>query len=163
MLSDNKRLSFLIRKNSGRHKLNDYKQFFKGFNLKKLIYIDLEHSDRILDDSGRIFHSVVEEFEMIKNNSLQNSILIDEISKTVKGNDSCYIFTDIVDECGMFTCTTKSALQSCLGIAFLSYNNICFLTDCEYKFSFIIGYNGEDDRYYADKFEIQRKVVREIN
>ena len=159
MLSENKRLSLLIRKNNGKLKLNDYKQFFKSFNLKKLTYIELEQSDEVVNKIETIFSEIVPKFEMIKNDTAQESKLLDEILALVDEKKTCYIYTDYVEECGMFTATTKSAIKGCLNVAFLAYNNICYLTDSDFKFMFIINYYDDGDRYNKNEYDIQRKVI----
>ena len=155
MLSDNKRLSLLIRKNNGRFKLHDYKQFFKSFNLKNLAYIELEQSDEIVRKIETAFAGTTPKFELIKNDSIQQSKLLDEILALVDEKKTCYIYTDYVEECGMFTATTKSAIKGCLNVAFLAYNNICYLADSDFKFMFIINYYDDGDRYNKNEYDIQ--------
>jgi hypothetical protein len=159
VLSDNKRLSLLIRKNNGRRKLDGYKQFFKGFNLKRLEYIDLEQGDKVREQIKNTFAAIEHKFEMINNGSGAESALLSEISNTITDVATCYIFTDDVEECGMFKTSTKSAIKSCLDIAFLAYNNTCFFVDYEFKYSFTINYNDDEDRYYPNTYEIFRKIA----
>ena len=159
MLSDNKRLSLLIRKNYGGRKLSDYKSFFRGFNLKRLEYIDLENSDEIRERINNIFSAIEPEFETLENDSQKNSELITKILDGVADDDISYVFSEDVEYCGMFKGTTKSILKSCLGIAFIAYENTCFVIDSQFKFSLIISYNDIEDNYYPDKFEIKAQVV----
>ena len=163
MLSDNKRLSLLLRKNYGRKKLDDYKSFFEGFNLKGLEYLDLEHSDEIIERIRNTFPSIEPEFEMLENDPQKSSELITQVLNNVADDDLSYVFSDDVEYCGMFKGTTKSILKGCLGMAFLAYENICFVTDSEFKFSFVVNYNDEDDRDFPHTFEINRQIIREVN
>jgi hypothetical protein len=156
MLSENKRLSLLIRKNYDRKKLDDYKSFFKGFNLKRLEYIDLEQSDEIREKIRSIFPPIELDSEMLETGS-RNSKLIDRLSNTIVADDVSYVFTDDVEICGMFRASTTSILKNCLDIAFLAYDNTCFVTDSQFRFSVTINYNDIEDRDYPDKFEIQVK------
>jgi len=151
------RLDFLVRRNKGKDYLNTYKQFFKGFNLKGLEYIELEEADKIRYQIRRIFPSIKQENEIVSNDKLSNSKLISEASNRIDHNDYCFIFTDEVYNCGMFKCTTRSALDSCLNIAFLAYDNTCFLTDCNFKFHFTVNYEDATSDEYFDTYEIQRK------
>jgi len=153
----------LSRKNIGRYKLDDYKQFFKGFNLKELKYIELEQSDKIRTKATNIFSSIEKEYELTTNAPRENSILLSEVLENISYGDRCYIFTEEVDLCGMFIATTKSAIEACLEIAFLTYNNTCILIDSNYSFSFTINYCDNEDLYDKDKFDIQRTVLKEIN
>jgi hypothetical protein len=165
MLAENKRLSLLIRKNSGRPRLQEYKQFFIGFNLKQLEYIDLEHSDLILEQTKNIFPLTEKVSEIVENDQLQDSSFLKEILDSVSVNDKCYIYNDAVYECGMFIANTKSIFKNCLEMAFLTYNsnNTVFIVDYDLKFSITIDYYDIEDKYYPDKFEILKKVRKETN
>src|ERR1700744_4318495 len=154
MISENKRLSLLIRKNYGRHKLGAYKRFFEGFNLRDLSYVDLEESDKILDKIREVFPSLENIPEMIKNKNADILSLTNTLKKSIPVNDACYIFSDDVYECGMFKTNTKSALDRCFEIAFQAQENTCFITDSNFKYSITVNYNDVDDRDYPDTFEI---------
>jgi hypothetical protein len=163
MLSNNERLSFLIRKNIGRHKLNDFKNFFIDLDLKDLEYIDLEKSDRVRTIIANEFPNIEANHEMIDgNSSLKDSNLLSAIYNSSNEDDMCYIFIDEVELYGMFRANTRSSLNCCLSIAKSTFENTCFLTDSEFKFSFTINYYNEEDRYDKNKFDIQRKVPNEI-
>lgn len=162
MLSDNKRLDFLIRKNRGRHKLDAYKLFFQGFNLNELMYIELEESDEILNRVRNIFPPLETVSEMIEDAASKTSLIIQELKKSISTDDFCYVFSDDVRECGMFKTTANSALDSCLEIAFKAYDNTCFIVDGNFEYCFTINYNDLNDRDYPDTFDIQNKRVRDI-
>lgn len=157
------RLGFLIRKNKGKLKLNEYKQFFKGFNLKGLEYIELEESDQILERVRSTFLSIERECEMIEYGSSNNSSLLKEVLNRANHSESCYIFTDDVYQCGMFKANSKSALNECLNVAFLDYENTCFVIDHQFKYSFLINYYDEFANEDKNTFDIQRTVLKEIN
>jgi hypothetical protein len=153
------RLDFLIRKNKGKLKLNEYKHFFKEFNLKGLEYIELEESDQILKRVRSTFLSIERECEMIKNESSNNSSLLNEVLNRANNNESCYIFTDDVYQCGIFKANSKSALNECLNVAFLAYEHTCFVVDHQFKFSFLINYCNEFANQDKNTFDIQRRVL----
>jgi len=156
----NERLDFLLRKNKGKSKLNEYKKFFKGFNLKHLEFIELEESDEILKRVRSTFPSIEQECEMISNELPINSNLLKEVLNSANKGDSCYIFTDDVYECGMFKTDTKSALNNCFDVAFLAYENTCFIVDHQFNFSFLISYYDDDHMDFKNEFDIQRRIIR---
>jgi len=154
------RLDFLIRKNRGKSKLDEYKQLCKNFNLKSLEFIELEESDQVRKKIRSAFPSVEHESEMINNDLSRSSNLLNEVLSLTKDDDQCYIFTDDVYTCGMFKTYTKSALNICFGVAFLAYENTCFIVDRQFNFSFTVNYYGEDHMDFKDKFEVQGKIIR---
>jgi hypothetical protein len=157
------RLDFLIRKNKGKLKLNEYKQFFKGFNLKGLEYIELEESDQILKKVRDILPSGAREGEMISDGFAGTPNLLKGIISKLEEDENCFIFTDDVYECGMFKANSKSALNECLNVAFLDYENTCFVIDHQFKYSFLINYYDEFANEDKNTFDIQRRVLKEIN
>lgn len=163
MLAPNERLSYLIRKNYGRFKLDDLKKFFKGFNLKKLNYIELAEADKIIRDIKNIFSEINVQSEIIDNNPSVSSFLIKQISEQVKPDDTCYIYANNAEICGMFTATTQSALKNCLSIVFLAdvYDNDCYIVDTQLRFWVLINYYNDDDRYDPNRFEIRLKQIQE--
>lgn len=150
----NERLDFLVRKNKGKNNLKSHQQFFKGFNLKKLEYIDLEESDTLLSKVRSVFKLLESKIELIENNEKSNSVLIAEKLSLVQPNDCCFVFTDDVYTCGMFKATAQSVLKNCLDVAFLAYDNTCSLIDSEFKFAFTINYSDENNNY-----DIQLKEI----
>lgn len=154
----NERLDLLIRRNKGKDQVHQYKKFFKSFNLKNLTYIELEESDIVLAQIRNIFPSIEQENEVIANDQSSKAKLILDTLNRISDSDYCFIFTDEVYNCGMFKCTAKSALNSCLNIAFLTYQNTCFITDCNFKFSLSIDYEDEPLDKDFDTYDIQRKL-----
>jgi hypothetical protein len=154
--ASNKRLSYLIRKNNGRYKLQEYKQFFKGFNLKKLEYIELEQSDLVLKEIEHFSSSYEVKSEVV--DSLVDSSLLQDLLNLITYDDKCYIYNDDVSECGMFIASSRSVINNCLDIAFLTYNNTLFVVGHDFQFHLIIDYYDGEDRYDPNKFEIQKRT-----
>jgi len=142
--------------------LDSYKNFFEDFNLKKLEYIELEKSDEILNTVGLIFPPIEMVSEMINNNSSEESALIKKSKDDVSPGDICYVFTDDVYECGMFTATAESVLKSSLGMAFLDHTNTLRVVDRDFKYTIGINYYDTEHIDYPDTFDIQKKSQRDL-
>lgn len=158
----NNRLNHLVRKNKGKVKLGDYKKSFTDFNISDLEYIHLEQADIIIEKVKETFPQIELESEMIDGNSVvSDSKLLSGVIDGLNKNDTCYIYVDDYDRCGMFKANAISAFHKCFAISKATYENTCFLVDCRFNYSFTINYTDVNDRYYKDKIEIHKKVVVE--
>ncbi|NBA86093.1 hypothetical protein GVN16_09990 [Emticicia sp. CRIBPO] len=143
----NDRLDFLLRKNKGKDRLEDYKNVFlrSGLNILELKYLNLDESDRVIEVLKNSFNDVDRETELLDDKSFFiDSDLIRKVYLELSTNDKSYIFTDDFQYCGMFVVDTKRGLETTLNIAKEDIQNTCFILDSSYRYYFTINYNDEN-------------------
>lgn len=154
------RLDFLIRRNKGRSLLDSYMKMFisAGFREKELKSIDLETSDRLIEQVKIVFPNIPSSLEILREDSIYlDSKLLMEAFNTTDDNSSCYIFSDDFFYCGMYMTNTKSVLERCLNVAKDGYSNTCFILDENMGFYFTINFYHEGQGELYRKFDVQFK------
>lgn len=142
------KVDILKRRNQGKDKLNQYKNLFGKFT--NAIYIDLEKTDKILNDLSfsKISNQIVKE-----NVGIQNSILMSFL-KDIGDFEKSYIFTDDFEHCGAFLVNTKEAIEKSLIMAKKDYNHTFFILDKNKKFFIRVNYYENSHNDYPLMYDI---------
>ncbi len=154
----NKRLDFLQRRNKGKQRIEQYEAILtnSGFNKLELEFVELEKSDKIIDQLKSEFTSIHRETELLDNASLFiDSDLMRAIYLNLDKNATCYIYTDDFQYCGMFIVNAKRGFEIAFNVAKNDSQNTCFLLDIDSKYSLLINYNDENDSSNPNTFDIQ--------
>jgi hypothetical protein len=154
----NKRLEFLQRRNKGKQRIEQYEAILvnSGFNKLELEFIELEESDKIIEQLKSKFTNIHRETELLGNESLFiDSDLMRAIYLNLDKNVTCYIYTDDFQYCGMFVVNAKRGFEIAFNVAKNDSQNTCFLLDMDLKYSFLIDYNDENDSSDPNTFDIQ--------
>jgi ABC-type antimicrobial peptide transport system permease subunit len=158
----NERLDFLLRKNKGKDRLEDYKNVLlrSGLNILELKYLNLEESDKVIKVLKNSFNNVDRETELLDDKSFFiDSDLMRKIFLGLSNNDISYIFTDDFEYCGMFVVDAKRGLETALNIAKEDIQNTCFILDSNYRYYFAINYNDENNNN-PNTYDIQLKNLQ---
>jgi len=154
----NKRLEFLQRKNKGKQCLELFETVLinSGFKRLELEYIDLEKSDEIVEKAKDRFRSIDRETELLGSENLFiDSDLMRATYLSLDKNETCYIYTDDFQYCGMFICNAKRSFELAFEVAKNDYQNTCFILDTNLKYSFLINYNQESDNSDPNSYDVQ--------
>ncbi len=154
----NKRLEFLQRKNKGKQRLELFVTVLinSGFKRLELEYIDLEKSDEIIEQAKDKFKGIDRETELLGSENLFiDSDLLRATYLSLDKNDTCYIYTDDFQYCGMFIGNARRSFELAFEVAKNDFQNTCFILDTNLKYSFLINYNDESDNNDPNSFDIQ--------
>lgn len=122
-----------------------------GFNRLELEHIDLEKSDKIIEQIKVIFKNIQRETELLGSENLFiDSDLMRAVYLSLDINDACYIYTDDFQYCGMFISNAKRSFELSFDVAKNDSQNTCFLLDTNLKNSVLINCNN-----YTNSFDIQ--------
>ena len=159
----NNRIEFLLRKNKGKQRIEQYEAILvnSGFNKSELEFVDLGKSDKIIEQLRSKLIDIHRETEILNNESLFiDSDLMREIYLNLDKNTTCYICTDDFQYCGMFIVNAKRGFEIAFNVAKNDYQNTCFLFDKDFLFSFTITYNDKSHIDDPNSFDIQRMINR---
>lgn len=154
----NKRLELLRRRNKGKQRIEQYEAILvnSGFNELELEFIELEKSDRIIEQLKGKFTNIDKETELLDKESLFiDSDLMRSIYLNLDKNSTCYICTDDFQYCGMFIVNAKRGFEIAFNIAKNDTQNTCFLFDTNLEYSLLINYNDEKDSNESCSYDIQ--------
>lgn len=154
----NERLNFLHRKNKGRLKIESYKNVLinSGFNISELEYMDLEKSDEIILRGREVFAKIEKESELLKSDSIFiDSDLMRNVYMGLSKSDTCYVYTDDFEYCGIYKANAKRGFEVAFNVARNDFQNTCFLLDERMKYSFTINYYDENHIDEPGTFDIQ--------
>ena len=160
----NKKLDFLLRKNKGKQRIEQYEAILinSGFNKLELEFVDLEKSDIIIEQCKRELTNIQRETELLGNESLFiDSNLMREVYLNLDKNATCYICTDDFQYCGLFIINAKRGFEIAFNVAQNDSQNTCFLFDIDLKYSFLINYNDENDSSNPFTFDIQLRLKKQ--
>lgn len=146
------------RKNKGKQRIEQYEAILinSGFKRLELEYIDLDKSDKVIEQAKDKFKSVDRESELLGSEDLFiDSDLMRAIYLSLDKNDACYIYTDDFQYCGIFICNAKRSFELAFEVAKNDSQNTCFILDTNLKYSFLINYNDENDSSDPNSFDIQ--------
>lgn len=155
----NKRLGFLQRKNKGKQRIELFEMVLinSGFKRLELEYIDLKKSDEIIEQAKDRFRGIQRKTELLGSDEslFIDSDLMRSIYLSLDKNDTCYIYTDDFQYCGMFICNARRSFELAFEVAKNDSQNTCFILDTNLKYSFLINYNDESDNSDPNSFDIQ--------
>ena len=153
------RLDYLIRRNKGLSLKDDYKQMFllAGIKEHQLSPVPLNASDLILDRVRGHFISVEMKVEELSGSAsiADSRILSDTLS--IYQDSHCYLYSDDVYYCGMFSADTTLAISKCLQVAKNGYSNSCVILDKDMKFIITVNYYDDDHNDLPNMYEVQAK------
>jgi hypothetical protein len=154
----NSRLELLLRKNQGKLKIKYYENILinSGFDLSQLEYVDLEEADKIMSHVKEVFTKVEFRSEFLKSNdAFIESDLMRNIYMNLNELDTCYIYTDDFEYCGIYKVNSKLGFEMSFNVAKKDYQNTCFLLDMKFRYSFTINYYDESHNDQPNTFDIQ--------
>jgi hypothetical protein len=157
----NKRLDYLLRKNKGDKMLSAYKDVFlkSGFPEEDIKHISLEDTDKVMEMLHKTANYTEIEYEIVAGDCRRiecSKLLSNTLNNS--GGDSCYVYMNDYEYCGMFLCSVSMALTNVLKIAYNNKEIVFFILSTDYTYSLVVYYGDMSNSNFPNMFDVQYRT-----